>query len=112
MSLLKVKLNFCKNKKGQKIILNFFEKDLLRSETEKHKNKFDFVREEIEIRLESLKTELEDKAEELKEQLNQIESQMLVKQISEDLIKKNIEDLQLKIDERFKIIFESFNGKL
>ena len=70
------------------------------------------MREVIEIRLESLKTELEDKAEELNEELNQIESQILENKTSKDLIEKNIEDLVRKIDERFKIIFESFNGKL
>ena len=88
----------------------FFEKDLFSSETEKHKNKFEFVSEEIEIRLESLKTDLEDKAEELNEQLNQIESQIQDNKTSRDSIEKNIEDLQLKIDERFKILSESFNG--
>ena len=70
------------------------------------------MREEIEIRLESLKTELEDKAEELNEELNQIESEILENKTSKDLIEKNIEDLVRKIDERFKIISESFNGKL
>ncbi len=70
------------------------------------------MREEIEIRLESLKTELEDKAEELNDELNQIESEILENKTSKDLIEANIEDLVRKIDERFKIIFESFNGKL
>ncbi len=70
------------------------------------------MREEIEIRLESLKTDLEDQAEELNEQLNQIESEILENKTSKDSIEKYFEDLPLKIDERFKIIFESFNGKL
>ena len=70
------------------------------------------MREEIEIRLESLKTDLDDKAEELNEQLNQIESQILETNTSKDSIEKNIEDLQLRIDERFKIISESFHGQL
>ncbi len=61
--------------------------------------------------MESLKTELEDEAKELHEELNQKESQILENKTSKDLIEKNIEDLQLRIDERFKIIFESFNGK-
>ena len=59
-----------------------------------------------------MKTETEDKVKDLIEEMNQIESQVLESKMSEDLIKKNIEDLQLKIDERFKIISESFNGKL
>ena len=94
------------------MIFNFFEKDLLSSETEKHKNKFEFVREEIEIRLESLKTEIEDKAKELNEAINQLESQVLEFKTSEDLIEKNIEDLQLKIDERFKKSIESLKSKI
>ncbi len=103
---------FSKTKKGQKIIKYLFGKGLLRSETEKHKNKFEFVREEIEIRLESLKTDLDDKAEELNDELNQIESQKEEKQISEDLIEANIEDLVRKIDERFKNRSESLKSKI
>ena len=88
-----------------------FKKELFVSKNEEFKVKFDFAREDIEIRLESLKTELEDEAKELHEELNQKESQILENKTSKDLIEKNIEDLQLRIDERFKIIFESFNGK-
>ena len=62
--------------------------------------------------MESLKSELEDKAEELNEQLNQMETQILENKTNKDLIEKNVEELQLKIDERFKIISESFNGKM
>ena len=70
------------------------------------------MREEIEIRLESLKTELEDKAEELNDELNQIESQILENKTTEDSIKKNIEDFNLKKDERFKNRSESLKSKI
>ena len=70
------------------------------------------MREEIEIRLESLKTELEDKAEELNEELNQLESDILENKTSKDSIEKNIEDLQLKIDERFTFIKVSLKCKI
>ncbi len=109
----RLKVNSIKKKQNFKVLIKIpWTKELFISKNEEFKTKFDFAREDIEIRLESLKTELEDKAEELSEQLNQMESQVLESKMSEDLIKKNIEDLQLKIDERFKIIFESFNGKL
>ena len=67
---------------------------------------------DIEIRLDSLKTELEEKAQQANEELNQLESRILENKTSKDLIEKKIEDLQLRKDERFKIISESFNGKL
>ena len=70
------------------------------------------MKEEIEIRLESLKTELEDKAEELNEALNKMESQILENKTTAVSIVKNVEDLQLRIDERFKIISESCKGKI
>ena len=70
------------------------------------------MREEMEIRLESLKTDLDDKAKELNEQLSQIESQILENKTSRDSIEKNIEDLQLKIDERFKKSIESSKSKI
>ena len=70
------------------------------------------MREEIEIRLESLKTDLEDKAEELNEKLNQLESEILENKTNKDSIEKNIEDLQLKLDERFKRSIESLKSKI
>ena len=51
-----------------------FSKGLFSSENEKIKNKFNFVREEIEIRLESLKTELDNLANELQLKLTQMEA--------------------------------------
>ena len=60
--------------------------------------------------MESLKIEIEDVAKDLNEKLNQIEAQFVENKTRKDLIEKNIEDLQLKIDERFKIISESLNG--
>ena len=50
-------------------------KDLFSSENEKIRNKFNFVREEIEIRLESLKTELDELANKLQLKLTQMEAE-------------------------------------
>ena len=62
--------------------------------------------------MESLKTEIEEKAEEINEALNQIESEILESKISKNSIEKNIEDLQLKIDERFTFIKVSLKCKI
>ncbi len=68
--------------------------------------------EEIEIRLESLKTELDDKAGELNDTLNQMESEILENKTNKDLIETNIEDLQQKIDKRFKTSIELLKSKI
>ena len=53
----------------------YLKKDLLNCDNENIKIKFDFVRKDIEIRLESLKSELESLAQQANEKLNEIESQ-------------------------------------